>query len=277
MSEHITHQPQIKRLERSTSGRMVAGVASGLGRYFEINPAVFRLGFVVLTLLSGAGILVYLAALLVIPAEGDDQSIAARVLSERREKPWPVAGLGLAAIALVVLLSHTTAAVGAGWLFVLLAGLAILWLGRRQGRSRLLIALTALVALVAIGTITAVITAFAWFNVSLGDGTGDHTYIATTNTVAPDYHLGIGHLQVDLSRVDPASTQHVDARLGIGELKVIVPRDADVQVNAHAKVGEVHVLGNSDDGKNASVHTGSGSFEIDAQVGAGRIDVVRGG
>jgi len=52
MREHITHQPQIKRLARSSSGRMVAGVASGLGRYFELNPAVFRLGFVVLTLLG---------------------------------------------------------------------------------------------------------------------------------------------------------------------------------------------------------------------------------
>ncbi len=277
MSEHITHQPQIKRLERSTSDRMVAGVASGLGRYFEINPAVFRLGFVVLTLLSGAGILVYLAALLVIPAEGDEQSIAARTLSERREKPWPVAGLGLAAIALVVLLSHTTAAVGAGWLFVLLAGLAILWIGRRQGRSRLLIALTALFTLFVIGAIAAVITAFAWFNVSLGDGTGERTYVPTTATLAHDYHLGIGHLEVDLSHVNPATPQRIETRLGIGELKVIVPRNADVRVDAHVKAGQVHVLGSSDDGKNATVHSGNGSFEIDANVGAGRIDVVRAG
>src|SRR5947199_10491339 len=154
MSEHITHQPQIKRLERSTSGRMVAGVASGLGRYFEINPAVFRLGFVVLTLLSGAGILVYLAALLVMPAEGAEHSIASRTLAERREKPWPVAGLGLTAVALVVLLSQSTFAVGAGWAFVLVAGLIILWVSRRQGHSRLLIALTALFTLVVIGMIT---------------------------------------------------------------------------------------------------------------------------
>src|SRR5881409_3562194 len=112
MSEHITHSPQIKRLERS-SDRVLAGVASGLGRYFELNPAVFRLGFVVLTLLGGAGILVYLAALLVMPAEGDEHSIASQAIAERREKPWPVAGLGLAAVALVVLLSHSNFAVGA--------------------------------------------------------------------------------------------------------------------------------------------------------------------
>lgn len=277
MSEHITHQPQIKRLERSTSGRMVAGVASGLGRYFEINPAVFRLGFVVLTLLSGAGILVYLAALLVIPAEGDEHSIASRAIAERREKPWPVAGLGLAAVALVVLLSHTSVAVGAGWIFVLLAGLVILRLGRRQGRSRFLIALTALFTLFAVAVVAAVITAFAWFDVSLGDGTGDRTYVPTTTSIAHDYRLGIGHLEVDLSHVDPTTTQHIEARLGIGELKVIVPRNADVRVDAHVKAGQVHVLGSSDDGRNATVQTGNGSFQIDATVGAGRIDVVRAG
>ena len=43
MSEHTTHTPQIKRLERTSSDRMVAGVSGGLGRYFDLNPAVFRL------------------------------------------------------------------------------------------------------------------------------------------------------------------------------------------------------------------------------------------
>jgi phage shock protein PspC (stress-responsive transcriptional regulator) len=277
MSEHITHQPQIKRLERSSSGRMVAGVAGGLGRYFEINPAVFRLGFVVLTLLSGAGILVYLAALLVIPAEGEEHSIASRALAERREKPWPVAGLGLAAVALVVLLSHSNAAVGAGWVAVLLAGLVILWLGRRQGGSKLLVALIAVFALLTVALVTALITAFAWFNVSLGDGTGNRTYVPTNSTLASSYHLGVGHLEVNLSRIDTTVPQHVETRLGIGELKVIVPRDADVSVNAHAKAGELHVLGTHDDGKNANVSTGNGSFVVDANIGAGRIDVVRAG
>jgi phage shock protein PspC (stress-responsive transcriptional regulator) len=277
MSEHITHQPQIKRLERSHSGRMVAGVASGLGRYFEINPAVFRLGFVVLTLLGGAGIPVYLAALLVMPVEGEEHSIASRALAERREKPWPVAGLGLAALALVVLLSHSGAAVGAGWVLVLVAGLVILWMSRHEGRSRLLIVLTTLFAVFAIAAITAVITAFAWFNVSLGDGVGEQTTVVTTSALAPTYDLGIGHLVVDLSHVRPTGTQHVQARVGIGQLKVIVPSNAAVRVDAHAKLGELHVLGNYDDGKNAAVQAGSGAFQIDANIGAGRIDVVRAG
>ena len=95
MTQPLTHTPQVKRLERSSSSRVVAGVSGGLGRYFDINPAVFRLGFVVLTLLGGAGILVYLAAVLVIPDEGREQLDRGRrarraprpALAPRRARP----------------------------------------------------------------------------------------------------------------------------------------------------------------------------------------------
>ncbi|MGZ4339166.1 MAG: PspC domain-containing protein [Gaiellaceae bacterium] len=76
MSEHTLHTTQIKRLERSRTDKVLAGVSGGLGRYFDLTPTVFRLGFVVLTLLGGAGILVYIAAVLVMPKEGDESSIA---------------------------------------------------------------------------------------------------------------------------------------------------------------------------------------------------------
>src|SRR2546426_7134093 len=65
MSEHVTEQPTVKqRLERSRSNRMLAGVCGGLARYFDLNPAFYRVGFVVLTLLGGAGVLIYIAAAL---------------------------------------------------------------------------------------------------------------------------------------------------------------------------------------------------------------------
>lgn len=276
MSEHITHTPQIKRLERSTSGRVIAGVSSGLGRYFEINPAVFRLGFIVLTLLGGAGVLVYLAAILVVPAEGADHSIAAQVLAERRDRPWPVVGLGLAGVALILLLARAPMAAGAGWVVVLIAGLVILWTSRREKRrSRILIALASLLALAVVAVCTAVVAAFAVFNVSLGDGIGDRTYVpASLSAGQASYHLGIGRLEVDLSRIDPAGAHRVKAHVGIGELKIVVPNNADIRVDAHAKAGRVYVFGNRSD---STVHSGSGQFEIDANVGAGRIDVVRAG
>jgi phage shock protein PspC (stress-responsive transcriptional regulator) len=277
MNEHIAHTPQIKRLERSSSDSLIAGVAGGLGRYFELNPAVFRLGFVILTLLGGAGILVYLAAVLVIPVEGREQSIAAQVLAERRDRPWPVVGLGLAGVALFLLLSRGQLAAGTGWFAVLVAGLAILWVSRGQKRARrLLITASVLLSLVVVAAVATVVTAFTWFDVHLGDGVGEHTYAPiSAAAVEPSYKLGIGNLKVDLSQLDATGTHRVTARLGIGELKIIVPRDADVRVDARANVGDVNVLRSHDDGRNANVHTGSGTFRIDAKVGAGQIDVVR--
>src|ERR687884_57165 len=86
MSEH-THTLEngaAKRLERSRSDRMVAGVCGGLARYFDIHPAFYRVGFVVLTLLGGAGVLIYAAAALVMPDEGKEDSVATAGLRWRR-------------------------------------------------------------------------------------------------------------------------------------------------------------------------------------------------
>jgi phage shock protein PspC (stress-responsive transcriptional regulator) len=286
MSEHITHTQEIKRLERSSSDRLIAGVSSGLGRYFDLNPAVFRLGFVVLTLLGGAGILTYLVAVLVIPEEGAEQSIAARVLAERRTRPWPLIGLGLVAAAVLVLLSR--AAIwptrGAGWVLVLLAGLAILWtFDTRRGNTRsrrLLTVLVSLVALLGAVLVAAVITMFAWFNVSLRDGVGDHYYAPeTAAAVQPSYNLGVGSLRLDLTDVGPVTTPlRIKAKVGVGNLWITVPRGVAVAVDAHAKVGDVNALSLHDDGHNATVHAGSdGALQIQANVGAGKINGVRAG
>ena len=134
MSEHTVEGPAVKRLERSRDDRMLAGVCGGLARYFGIHPAFYRVGFVVLTLIGGAGILVYLAAVLVIPDEGKEDSIAAETLRESRDHPWPLIGLGLLALAGVVLLSRVTLWPhgDAAWILLLLIGGAILLLARRS-------------------------------------------------------------------------------------------------------------------------------------------------
>lgn len=283
MSEHTTHTESIKRLERS-SDRLLAGVAGGLGRYFELNPNFFRLGFVVLTLLGGAGVLVYLAAVLVVPDEGKEESIAAAAIAGRRERPWPLVGLGLAAVALAVLLSRTWfwPSAGIGWVLVLLAGLAILWsYDARRGHRRARVLLGSLIALAAAAIVlmaTAAAVAFAWFDVSLGDGIGTRVVApASSAELQPSYELGVGNLRVDLSRVGPVTSEtHVLAKVGVGELRVIVPRDVSVAATAHAKAGNVYVFTRHDDGVNARASVGSNAdLVVDARVGAGRIDIVR--
>jgi phage shock protein PspC (stress-responsive transcriptional regulator) len=269
MSEHITHTPQVKRLERTPSDRIIAGVCGGLGRYFDLNPAVFRLGLVVLTLLGGAGILVYLAAVLVIPEEGRE-STAERILSQRRERPWPVVGLGTVAVAVAVLLSRADVwpAAGAGWLLLLIGGLVILWTSRRR---RVFAVLVALLGLVVVALVASVAVAFAWFDVSLGDGVGDRTYQPSSVTdLQRSYHVGVGNMVVDLSGIG-AVTNTTE-----GEVKVIVPRTASVSVDARAKAGSIDALGHHNDGSDARVRVGHGGrLVIDAHVGAGHVDVVR--
>lgn len=67
-------------LRRPFHGRMITGVAAGIGDYLGIDPLLVRIGFAVLVVLGGAGIPLYLAGLLLIPDEGSDQSIAASLL-----------------------------------------------------------------------------------------------------------------------------------------------------------------------------------------------------
>ncbi len=58
-----------KRLTRSTTNRMIAGVCGGLAEYLNADPTLVRVGFVLLSLLSAAfpGLLVYLVLWLVVP------------------------------------------------------------------------------------------------------------------------------------------------------------------------------------------------------------------
>ena len=50
---------------------MIAGVCGGLGRNFGIDPVLFRIGFVVLALSGGTGLLAYVALALILPRDSD--------------------------------------------------------------------------------------------------------------------------------------------------------------------------------------------------------------
>ncbi len=64
-----------KRLLRTRDGRMRAGVCAGIAAYFGINVNLVRLGFGLFTVFYGLGILMYLAAWVILPEEGADSSI----------------------------------------------------------------------------------------------------------------------------------------------------------------------------------------------------------
>jgi phage shock protein PspC (stress-responsive transcriptional regulator) len=133
MSTSETQTASIKELHRSRDDRILAGVAGGLGRYFDISPTFFRIGFAILALVGGAGILLYVAAWLVIPDEGASDSIASEALRRHRDRPWLLVGVALVAIALVSLIARADFWPNSGfaWALLLLGGLAIVIAQRR--------------------------------------------------------------------------------------------------------------------------------------------------
>lgn len=66
-----------KRILRSRNDRVLAGVAGGLASYFNTDPLYVRLGFVVLGLFQGFGLLLYAVLWLLIPNE-DSTTLDAR-------------------------------------------------------------------------------------------------------------------------------------------------------------------------------------------------------
>jgi phage shock protein PspC (stress-responsive transcriptional regulator) len=129
-----------RRLVRPTEGRWAGGVAAGLGRYFDVNPLVYRIAFAALALVGGTGLLLYLAAWLVIPGENDEESIAVEALRGRQDHPWLLVGVGLLAFGALFALSeaHFWPGTGNVWLAATLVGGAIVWwhVSQRADRPR---------------------------------------------------------------------------------------------------------------------------------------------
>ncbi|MBR8703006.1 PspC domain-containing protein [Porphyromonas levii] len=57
-----------KKLLRSQTNRMFAGVCGGIAEYFNLDPTVIRLLWVLATALGGSGLFVYILCALIIPA-----------------------------------------------------------------------------------------------------------------------------------------------------------------------------------------------------------------
>jgi phage shock protein PspC (stress-responsive transcriptional regulator)/predicted membrane protein len=84
MNESTTEQlppapppPEPRRLVRSRDDRVLGGVCGGLGRYFNIDPTIFRIGAVVVAFVAGAGLLAYAAAWVLVPSEDSDSDAPA--------------------------------------------------------------------------------------------------------------------------------------------------------------------------------------------------------
>ncbi|AVT33483.1 hypothetical protein C6361_33100 [Plantactinospora sp. BC1] len=89
-------------LVRPSEGRYLAGVCAAIGRATNSDPILWRVLLAVLGFFGGIGLLVYLAAWLIIPAEGDTASPVESMLGRGRSSMSPVTVLILGIVAAVM-------------------------------------------------------------------------------------------------------------------------------------------------------------------------------
>jgi phage shock protein PspC (stress-responsive transcriptional regulator) len=125
-----------RRLTRSREDRVIAGVCGGFARYFNIDPVFARIGAVALAFVGGAGLLLYLAALLLMPSDEGDAVVASS--GQGRNRALVIVGVGaLLLVAWPFLLGGGLLLAGIGIPLALLVGTGVLvwWLVSGEGPS----------------------------------------------------------------------------------------------------------------------------------------------
>jgi phage shock protein PspC (stress-responsive transcriptional regulator) len=269
---------------------VIGGVSGGLAEYTGVDALLWRVGFVAVTLAWGVGLIVYPLLWLLMPAGPVDPAAQTAVARRAPAGPRsPVPGITIAAVLILVgigaLLSRFTALdLGArsflgGALLVVGVGLAV---AAVSGAGR-----GAKIGLSVLGVVLA-FAAVASTTVRLPDAReGDRTYRpATAAAVQPQYDSGVGDLTLDLTDVDLSGLSRpitVMVHSGIGDVDIVVPRSADVQVSVDNGIGDAEVFGESSDG---GFYPGTGGaawtddddaeFRFTVESGIGDVEVSRG-
>ena len=283
-----------RRLSRSSDDHMIAGVAGGLGRYFALDPVLFRIAFGISILFGGIGLLAYIALVAFLPHDDGRPSWI-----EGRSRVTTVVAMVCMAIAAVSILSPPAFVFGPWLLCLAVLGLLAVLLYRAFGGERgddaaqiiargtlvLLVLIAALGAATAVGFVAAVgggvavaiIAIVAGLSLIAAGLLGGPLWLmlpavvlvlplAVVSAAGIDLHGGVGE------RTDrPATVAEIkpEYRVGVGKMTVDLRRldlpAGNTDVNVVVGVGEAVVRVPD----NACVST-------DAQIGAGQADVIDG-
>jgi phage shock protein PspC (stress-responsive transcriptional regulator) len=187
---------------------------------------------------------------------------------------WYVLSAILAAVGLLAIVQNVAQLdVELGQFFgvaLLLLGIGLV-IGAWWGHARLLILLGLL--LVPLGVTASFITA------PLEGGWGEQSFAPTNiQELRPEYRLVGGRLELDLTQLPAGSGPIlIDASVAVGQLSIIVPADATVDVNVAVGGGAVEFLGNWQAGASLTDHflrDGPGAvFVLNLESGIGEIRV----
>jgi phage shock protein PspC (stress-responsive transcriptional regulator) len=118
------------RLRRSVTDRHVAGVAGGIARHLDVDAIIIRVALVVAVFFGGAGLLLYVAAWILVPEEGtDDEPLGL----DQRSRTIALAGVGV--LALVAALGDWAGAFWFPWPLAIGAALVVWFLHRKEQSS----------------------------------------------------------------------------------------------------------------------------------------------
>lgn len=78
-----------RRLYRSTTDRMLGGVAGGLAKFLDVDVSMVRVGFLIAAFFGLGGVILYAVMWAVVPEEGKTTSIASDAL---KSSPWASSG-----------------------------------------------------------------------------------------------------------------------------------------------------------------------------------------
>jgi len=272
---------------------VIGGVAGGLAEYTGVDALLWRIGAIALTLAGGSGVIIYLLLWVLMPAAQTGQAAAAAPPAPRGPRS-PVPGVTLAT--LLILLGAAFAVgqftdwdLGPRGFFgtaLLVVGIGLV-VSAVTGAGR-----GAKGGLIGLGVVLSVATVLA-STVDFSHGprgeVGDRTYRpATASAVLDRYEGGVGDLEIDLTRIDPATLDRpVETVIahGVGDVNVIVPRDADVYVSGMGGIGDIEFEDESISG-DGQLFPGTGSgdwvddghaeFRIMVHNGIGDVEVSRG-
>ena len=261
--------PPRKRLERSGDDRMLFGVAGGIAKYLGVDATVVRIVTVGLTMLGGAGLLLYLAALLLMPEAGGEAPI---VRGEGRGQALGVVGvivLGLVAFGVVAVIGAVI-----GWVlfpvaFLVVAGILAWWIasGERPAgspgailrRAALGLVLLAVCFALAIGGGLAAGTGSGALGAGLVLGAGAVLVLAAFTR--PARWLILPALSLGLAAAFVTATG-VDLDGGIGEREHLPITAADVRDRYELGIGKLVV-----DLRQADLPPGDRRIEIKTGIG----------
>lgn len=280
-----------RKLTRSTTDKHVWGIAGGLGRYFGIDPVIFRVAFGAATLVSGIGVLAYVALRLLLPTDTGEPA-----WMEGRSRVTTIVVTAVLAIVAVSTLSPSRFLFGPGLFGIAALSVLALAVYRGWGRSirddpakaiaRATLALIAtaaalgaatgvgLIAAIGGGTAVAIIAIVAGFGLIAAGLLGGPRWLilpvvvlvmplAVVSAADIDLRGGVGERSYSPRTVADLRPEY---KLGVGQMDLDLRRMSlpaeTTEVNVRLGIGE------------ARLRVPSGTcVTTDAQIGVGAADL----